>query len=110
MIEEGYTKLCMTQELREGKGKRIYIEEHPLAVFLVNGCVFVTDNICPHQQSNILHEGFLEQGQVICPAHGWSFSLETGNQPDGRRGITSYPVIVREGVVYIKFTPKRFSW
>lgn len=98
------------QDLKEGSGKRIYIDEHPVAVFLVNGKIYVTDNICPHQHSNILHEGFLEQGYVVCPSHGWAFSLETGNQPDGRRGITSYPVLVSGGVVYTKFTSKKFAW
>lgn len=109
-MEEGYTRLCLLRELTEGKGKRIYIDEHPVAVFLFSGKVYVTDNICPHQHANILHEGFLEQGHVVCPAHGWSFSLETGNQPDGRWGITSYPVLIRDGVVYTKFAHRKFDW
>ncbi|MCK6615832.1 MAG: Rieske 2Fe-2S domain-containing protein [Ignavibacteriaceae bacterium] len=109
-MEEGYIKICLLSELQEGRGKRIYMDEHPLAVFLVKGRVYVTDNICPHQHSNILHEGFLEQGFVVCPSHGWSFSLETGMQPDGRRGITSYPVHVSHGVIYAKFIPKKYSW
>ena len=37
-------------------------------------------NICPHQQTRLIYDGFVEDEFVVCPAHGWKFNLGTGKK------------------------------
>jgi len=107
---ENLYKVCKLADLKEGKGLRVYINEDPVAVFLIGDRIYAIDNICPHQHSPVLHDGFLEGEYVICPAHGWSFSLKTGKQPDGKAGVRTHPVQVKEGNIYIEYLPKKVLW
>ena len=40
------------------------------------------DNLCPHQ-GGPLAEGWVNNGEVICPLHGWEFNLENGTTTMG---------------------------
>ncbi len=109
-IPEGYFRICTLDDLEPEKGIRLMVNDEEIAVFFVEGKVYVVNNICPHQHSAILYKSFVEDGFIACPAHGWKFNLETGKKPDGFRGITSFPVIIDDNVVYSKVVPKTFNW
>ena len=49
-----------------------------IAVFKIDSKVFALSNICPHQHTALIYDGFVEDGCVVCPAHGWKFNLRTG--------------------------------
>jgi len=116
MMEDGYKLLCKLSELKENHGKR-FILDNPdrsgqmveVAVFKIDGAVFAIGNVCPHQHTALLHDGFVENGCVVCPAHGWMFDIRTGKQPSGSRGVNSYPVIVEDGEVYILVKSKELK-
>jgi 3-phenylpropionate/trans-cinnamate dioxygenase ferredoxin subunit len=110
MIENHYTKVCTVSELKENHGKRFLINDVDIAVFKVNGEVYVLNNVCPHQHTALIYDGFVEDGCVICPAHGWMFNLKTGNQPTGARGLDSFPVKIIEDEVYALVKPKEIKW
>lgn len=107
---DNYYKVCKKADLAEGKGKRFYINEEPIALFIIEDEIFAIDNICPHQHSSLLHDGFIEKEFVVCPAHGWAFSLKTGLQPDGRAGVRTHPVMQIDGDIYVEYTPKKVLW
>lgn len=98
---DGFTFLCKKNELPEKRGKKFIVNETEIAVFKIDGEIFALDNICPHQHSAIIYDGFLEDGFVVCPAHGWKFNLKTGNKDDGNRGLKKYDVIIDEENIYI---------
>ena len=75
-MEEGYTKVCKVSELKENQGKRFLINDVDIAVFKINEEIFVVSNICPHQHTSIIYDGFVEDDCVVCPAHGWMFNLK----------------------------------
>jgi nitrite reductase/ring-hydroxylating ferredoxin subunit len=116
-MENGFIKLCMLSELKENEGKR-FIVDNPdgsgrvleVALFLIVGEVFAVSNICPHQHTALIYDGFIEDGFVICPAHGWMFNLKTGKQPTGARGLDIYPVKVINDEVFIMVKPKEMQW
>jgi nitrite reductase/ring-hydroxylating ferredoxin subunit len=110
MSKEGYTKLCRLSELKEGAGRRFIIEETEIAVFKINNEVFALSNICPHQHTALIYDGFIEDEFVVCPVHGWMFSLKTGKQPKGQKGLDSFPVIVTDNEVYVKVEKKELKW
>jgi nitrite reductase/ring-hydroxylating ferredoxin subunit len=107
---EGFTRVCQVHNLNEYKGQRFFINDVDLAVFLIDGNVFALSNICPHQHTALIYDGFIEDGCVICPAHGWMFNLKTGRMPTEGKGLDSYPVKVIDGNVYIKVTRKVLNW
>ena len=109
-MENGYLKVCAVSELKENQGKRFLINDVDIAVFKVNGKIFVLNNTCPHQHTSIIYDGFVEDGCVVCPAHGWMFNLKTGKQPTGARGLDVYPVKIIEDEVFAIIKPKELKW
>jgi len=105
-----YIFACNLSELSEGSGKKVVIEDEEIALFREDGQIYALNNFCLHQHKSIIHDGFIEDGFVVCPAHGWKFKLENGKQPGERRGLKSYEVKVEENKVYIKVTKDTFKW
>jgi nitrite reductase/ring-hydroxylating ferredoxin subunit len=109
-MEEGYTKVCTFSELKENQGKRFLINDVDIAVFKVDGEIYVLNNVCPHQHTSVMYDGFIEDGCVVCPAHGWMFNLKTGKQPTGARGLDSYPVKIVDDEILALVKPKELKW
>ena len=107
---EGFTKLCRFDELKEGAGKRFIIDETEVAVFKINNEIYALSNICPYEHTALIYDGFIENGFVVCPAHGWMFNLKSGKQPGGERGLDCFKVMVVKEDVYIKVFKKEFKW
>jgi len=110
LLENGFSKVCHLNSLRENQGRRFIINDTEVAVFKIEGEIFALYNICPHQQTALIYDGFIEDGCVVCPAHGWMFNLRTGKKPDGGNGLSVYPVEVLDDHLYIKVTPKELRW
>ena len=110
MVEEGFINLCGVDELKDRQGRRFIVDETEVAVFKIDGIVYALSNNCPHQHTTLIYDGFIEDGCVVCPAHGWKFNLKTGRQPTGQNGLDSFPVLVYEDEVYIKVYKKELNW
>jgi NAD(P)H-dependent nitrite reductase small subunit len=108
--EKGYKLICSVNELKEGIGKRFLVNDIEIAVFKVRDEIFALNNICPHQQSHLIYDGFIEEEFVVCPAHGWKFNLKTGKKDSGSNGLQVFPVKVVDGKVYVKVSPKELKW
>ena len=109
-MDDGFTKVCTVSELRENQGKRFLINDVDIAVFKVNGEVFVLNNTCPHQHTTIIYDGLIEDGCVVCPAHGWMFNLKTGRQPTGAKGLDTFPVKIINDEVFALVKAKELKW
>ncbi|MGB5528562.1 MAG: Rieske (2Fe-2S) protein [Ignavibacteriaceae bacterium] len=108
--KEGFQYICKLDELKEKVGKRFIVDEVEVALFRIDSTVFALSNICPHQQTHLIYDGFVEEEYVVCPAHGWKFSLRTGKKDSGSNGLDSYPVEIKDSQVYVKVHPKKYSW
>jgi len=106
MIEDGYTQLCKVSELKEREGKRFIVDDVEVALFKVDNEIYALRNICPHQHTTLIYDGFIEDGCVVCPAHGWMFDLHTGKLKPGKTRLTTFPVQVKDNYVFIKVTDK----
>ena len=107
---EGYFFICVENELKGSEGQRFYVNDTDVAMFKVEGNIYALSNICPHQQASKIYEGFIEDNCVVCPLHGWTFSLETGNLHNGRRGLDTFPVKIEDGKIYAKVFSKKQTW
>lgn len=91
-----YVVACKAEELPPGKSIVIVHEKWPIAVFNVDGAYFAVSNVCPHA-AGPLEYGFIEHGRIVCPWHGWSFSLSPDDPPND--GLPRYRVSVVDGEV-----------
>ena len=107
---EGFKKICSVKDLMENSGKRFIVNDVEIAVFLVNKNVYALSNICPHKQTALIYDGFIENGFVTCPAHGWTFNLLTGKTATGSNGLNAYKTIIVEDHVFVKVEEKNYSW
>ncbi len=108
--ENGYVNICKIDDLYEKQGKRFFVDDVEIAVFKVDGNIYALSNICPHQQSALIYDGFIEDCKVVCPAHGWQFNLSDGRMAKGRKGLDSYEVKIVDDNVYVKVFKKELNW
>ena len=97
------TEVCRLDELVDGRGMPVRVGGRYLAVFLVDGEVHVLDNECAHVGSP-LDSGPVGDGRLVCPWHGWTYELATGelvtsfgNLP----GVRRYEARVVHGAVLV---------
>jgi 3-phenylpropionate/trans-cinnamate dioxygenase ferredoxin subunit len=107
---ERFFKVCSVDDLTNNSGRRFIVDDVDVAVFKVEDKIYALSNICPHQHSPLIYDGFLEDGCVVCPAHGWMFSLETGKTPTGHKGLNSFEVRVENEEVFVKVFKKIMKW
>jgi nitrite reductase/ring-hydroxylating ferredoxin subunit len=108
--ENGFKQICKLSELSNGRGKRFIVNDKEVAVFKVDNGLYTLYNVCPHQHFNLIYDGIIEDGCVICPLHGWKFELQTGKNPDGGKGLETYPLKVVDENVYIKVSETKPPW
>jgi nitrite reductase/ring-hydroxylating ferredoxin subunit len=106
----GFEKICSIKDIQECVGKRFIVKDTEIAVFLINNKIYALSNICPHQHSTLIYDGFIENGYIVCPAHGWMFSLETGKTLTGSKGLDTYEIKIIDEQVYVKVEEKKYSW
>jgi len=106
----GYTKICRYDELKEKIGRRFFVDDVEIALFKVEDKIYALSNICPHQKTHLIHEGFIEEGKVTCPVHGWQFELQSGRLAQDRKGLDSFEVKIIDNDIYVKVTEKKLNW
>ncbi len=75
---------------------------HQIGVYWDGEGVYALDNYCPHE-FGMLHHGWVERGQVICPLHSAVFDLKTGECLDKYTYDTAtYALEIIEGRVIVK--------
>jgi nitrite reductase/ring-hydroxylating ferredoxin subunit len=107
---DGFIKICSIDEITENSGRRFIVDDVEVALFKIDKEIFALSNICPHQHTALIYDGFIEDGCIICPAHGWMFNLKTGKTPSGGKGLDTYETKIIQGDIYIKVFEKNFNW
>ncbi len=100
--------VCNSSDVFEGKGRQVkFPEDEDLQVALIrkNGKLFALHNICPHRHQDQIYNGIIRNMNIMCPVHGWTYSLETGRNVNRRQGLKSlrrYDVFEKDGIVYLE--------
>jgi len=97
------TRLLPVADLPEGRGLRVEVKGHRLAVFRIGEDVYAVGDRCSHAEAS-LAEGEVFATEVECPRHGSEFDLRTG-QPrslPATSPIPVYRVAVVDGDVHVE--------
>jgi nitrite reductase/ring-hydroxylating ferredoxin subunit len=96
--------LCPVADLEGGTiGSALLPGGIRLAVYLVEGQAFATDDRCTHGNSSLADEGCLEGHIVECGMHLGTFDVRTGTAVGApcTKAIRTYPVEIRDGQVVL---------
>ncbi len=72
-----YRRACSTSEVASGRGRAVDLDGLMVAVFNDDGTFHALLNRCPHANGS-MGQGWIEQGEAVCPLHMWRFKLSTG--------------------------------
>lgn len=103
-----FVEVCPVSEIIERKGRRIQFtgdDDFQVALFKIDGIYYCVDNICPHRHADRIHEGIIKELTVMCPLHGWTYSLDSGKNVDIRQGIknlNTYKVELIDNMIFIE--------
>ena len=81
----------------------VEVDGKSLALYRVEGEVYVTDNICTHGHAQLC-DGFLEGHEIECPLHQGRFDIRNGKAMCAplTQDIKTYPIKIEAGRVYIE--------
>ena len=100
----GFVRIAAMDELREGGGIQCTVGDREIGLFKLGGEICAIDGVCPHV-GGPLGEGFVENGKVYCPMHGWPFDLKTGqceNNPNAK--VDCFEIKTEEGTVFVRLS------
>ena len=86
-----FVKIASLNDIPEKEGVHFDVDGLDIAIFKINGEIFVINNLCPHQHAPVLFEGDLKEYTLGCPLHGWIFDLRTGQSENGQSKLRKYP-------------------
>ncbi|WP_192813247.1 FAD-dependent oxidoreductase [Oceanibaculum indicum] len=75
--EMGWLRAASFDDLKEGGVIGVDVAGTAVALYLLDGVVYATHNICTHQFA-FLSEGYVEDGCIECPLHQGQFDIRTG--------------------------------
>jgi ethylbenzene dioxygenase ferredoxin subunit len=100
---EGLVRLCRADQIPFDRPLKVELPgQRALAVYRVDGQIYVTDDSCTHATAS-LSEGEIDGDVIVCPVHFGEFHIPTGKA----RGfpacvdLRTYRVAVIDGCVLI---------
>jgi nitrite reductase/ring-hydroxylating ferredoxin subunit len=90
-------------ELQAGEIRRVVLNGlPPLAIYNLGGEFKATDDTCTHGAGS-LAEGMIDGDYVLCPYHGGTFDIRTGEPrgPPCSIPLQTYPLEIHDGVIYL---------
>jgi nitrite reductase/ring-hydroxylating ferredoxin subunit len=100
-IEE-FERIARMDEVTPTCPKRVTVGGREIVLFRVGNEIFAVENICPHQQFSVFHQGILDGYTIICPMHAWSFDVRSGKAVAGNGRLKTFELRVVGNEVLIK--------
>jgi nitrite reductase/ring-hydroxylating ferredoxin subunit len=95
--------VCKTSDVEESGVIKVEKDDLALAVYKVEGEIFVTDDACTHGPGS-LSEGYLDGHIIECDFHNGAFDIRTGEvaAPPCMIPLKTYKVVVEDDEVLIE--------
>jgi nitrite reductase/ring-hydroxylating ferredoxin subunit len=97
-----WVSICNLGDLSDDGMYSFEIGARRIALYLISGEVYATDNICSHAFA-LLTDGWLDDGLVECPLHGAQFDVTSGAVVRGPAdcAIATFETRINDGVVEV---------
>ena len=99
-----------SEDLAEGTMREVLLSDEPIMLVRHRGTGLAYQGRCPHE-GGVLADGEFREECVVCPLHGATFSIPSGQivaDPDGVRppsgevgSLATHPVRVTAGLVEV---------
>ena len=99
---ESFEKVSAAKDLDNRDRLRVTVAGADVVLFKVDGEIRAVVNNCPHQHFAMLHEGEMDNGNLTCPMHGWTFDLRTGSAVGNDGRLQVLRVRVRGDEVWVE--------
>jgi naphthalene 1,2-dioxygenase system ferredoxin subunit len=101
-MSEHWTEVLDSANLPDDDVVGVDVAGRQLALYVVNGEVYATDNICTHGHARLC-DGFLEDYEIECPLHQGRFDIRTGKAmcEPLTVDLKRYPVRIEDGRVFV---------
>ena len=88
--------------------KTYEVEGRPVVLCNVGGELYALENICTHAFA-YLSEGGLVRDRIMCPLHGATFDVKTGEAKNlpAVKAVPTHELKIEDGAVYIAMNPKQ---
>jgi len=98
---EGFIAVVPSDMIKDGAGNTFSLKNHGVAVFRVEGKLYVIDDACTHEDGP-LGEGEISGTVVTCPYHDWRFDMKTGEcLSHDNRHVSCYAVKEKDGFIWV---------
>lgn len=71
-------KVATVSEIAPGTTRRVVVDSVEILLCNVNGKIYAIEDVCTHD-GGPLDQGELEGEHVVCPRHGATFDVRTGD-------------------------------
>ena len=107
MAKEELVRVAHVGDLRPGEMRLVRIPDHRILLCNYEGTYYAIGGLCTHENGR-LDRGLFYQHEVVCPLHGASFDVRTGEviTPPAMKGLTVYPVKVEGDDIFIGLAPQ----
>ena len=89
--------------LHEGRIAAAEVRGRFLALYLVNGQPYCTEDVCTHEYTSLSEAGSIDGDEVECGEHGARFNIKTGavTRPPAVGPIRTFRAVIRDGQVLV---------
>ncbi|PSO47803.1 MAG: Rieske (2Fe-2S) protein [Actinobacteria bacterium QS_8_72_14] len=98
-----WVRVAGADELPAGEALKAEIDGTPVCVVRLDAeTVKAVHDVCSHEDE-ALHEGWVEDNAIECPAHGSMFDLDSGEPTmlPATRPVPSYRARIAEGAIWV---------
>lgn len=71
-------KVARRSEIAPGSTKQVFVDDQEVLLCNVDGSIYAIEDVCTHD-GGPLEQGKLEGECVVCPRHGATFDVRTGD-------------------------------
>ena len=102
---DSVVRVCSKSEVAPGSVKAFAVGANVLAVYNIDGTIYVTDDECTHAAAS-LADGMLEGDVIECCMHMGSFHVPTGNvvAPPCEVPLRTYQVVLKGDDIFADLT------
>lgn len=93
--------MAQTADIKPGDVQCVEFGGERVAIFNVDGTYYAISDACPHA-GGPLSEGYVEDGKVVCPWHGWCFDLDPTKCEPPSDMVCRYRVHVENGSIQLE--------